>query len=813
MKQTTAPAPLPGQGFPLSGKALACLIGLCCLAGMALTGRAQTNARYEWRNVAIGGGGFVSALIPSKTEAGGMYARTDVGGAYRWDAAQNRWIPLLDWTTQEQTGFQGVESLALDPQAPGKVYILAGTSYFNGGKTVILRSSDYGNTFAMTEVSTQFKAHGNGMGRQTGEKLVVDPNNGKVLFCGTRWNGLFKSTDAGQSWNRLGGLNVTTTPNENGVSFVVLDPASKNAGGTQTLYAGISATGSNLYKSTDGGLSFAAVPGAPTNFMPQRAVLASDGHLFITYGNGAGPHGHWALPEPMDAGQIWKYNPRTGAWTNVTPAGSSRAFSGISVDPLNPERLVASTINTYLLQDNNAYGDRVFLSTNGGAAWTDVFAGGVDLDANGSSWITGHAIHWAGSIEFDPFNTRKVWVTSGNGVFKTDDIDSRPGTWKFVVKGLEETVPLDLVSIPNGPLVSVIGDYDGFRHTDVTQYAPIHTPQMGTTTGLAFAAQNTNVLLRVGDKMFYSTNMGLSWTESPKNGKKGSVAVSADGTTFLHSPEGSATTYRSTNRGAAWTAVSGLAVTDARPVADEVNANKFYAYNSSTGRLWVSTNGGASFASAGAPGPGGSKVIRVTPGVEGQVWVPLYGGGLSRSTNSGASFSTLSGVSYCGAVGFGKAAPGSTYPAIYIWGTVDNVPGLHRSTDEGATWLRVNDEAHQYGGPGNGQFVVGDRNVFGRVYMSTVGRGIVYGQPEGTTVTGIREYPAFSAFGPNPFTASLHLRVPGAFGYTVTNLMGQTVAGGKGRDQALIGGGLLPGIYLLSVTSSGQVQTVKIIKQ
>jgi hypothetical protein len=547
--------------------------------------------------------------------------------------------------------------------------------------------------------------------------------------------------------------------------------------------------------------------------MPQRAVLASDGHLFITYGNGAGPHGHWALPEPMDAGQIWKYNPRTGAWTNVTPAGSSRAFSGISVDPLNPERLVASTINTYLLQDNNAYGDRVFLSTNGGAAWTDVFAGGVDLDANGSSWITGHAIHWAGSIEFDPFNTRKVWVTSGNGVFKTDDIDSRPGTWKFVVKGLEETVPLDLVSIPNGPLVSVIGDYDGFRHTDVTQYAPIHTPQMGTTTGLAFAAQNTNVLLRVGDKMFYSTNMGLSWTESPKNGKKGSVAVSADGTTFLHSPEGSATTNRSTNRGAAWTAVSGLAVTDARPVADEVNANKFYAYNSSTGRLWVSTNGGASFASAGAPGPGGSKVIRVTPGVEGQVWVPLYGGGLSRSTNSGASFSTLSGVSYCGAVGFGKAAPGSTYPAIYIWGTVDNVPGLHRSTDEGATWLHVNDEAHQYGGPGNGQFVVGDRNVFGRVYMSTVGRGIVYGQPEGTTVTGIREYPAFSAFGPNPFTASLHLRVPGAFGYTVINLMGQTVAGGKGRDQALIGGGLLPGIYLLSVTSSGQVQTVKIIKQ
>ena len=40
-------------------------------------------AAYTWDNVAIGGG-FVSAVIPSKTQ-GIVYARTDVGGAYRWD--------------------------------------------------------------------------------------------------------------------------------------------------------------------------------------------------------------------------------------------------------------------------------------------------------------------------------------------------------------------------------------------------------------------------------------------------------------------------------------------------------------------------------------------------------------------------------------------------------------------------------------------------------------------------------------------------------------------------------------------------------
>jgi len=41
----------------------------------------------------------------------------------------------------------------------------------------------------------------------------------------------------------------------------------------------------------------------------------------------------------------------------------------------------------------------------------------------------------------------------------------------------------------------------------------------------------------------------------------------------------------------------------------------------------------------------------------------------------------------------------------------------------------VNDDAHEYGGPGNGQFVTGDMNTFGVVYMSSVGRGIVYGKP------------------------------------------------------------------------------------
>ncbi|MDR7132011.1 hypothetical protein J2X69_004377 [Algoriphagus sp. 4150] len=750
------PFGLYGRGLLLStfvfAKFRQKLLAFLCLFVVIFTfqgyqAEAQTAEDYNWNNVAIGGGGFVSAIIPSKTEQNLVYARTDVGGAYRWDAPTNSWISLTDWVSEDQVGFLGVESLALDPNNPGRLYMLVGISYFNNGRTAILRSDDYGNSFTVTEVTSQFRAHGNGMGRQSGEKLVVDSHNSNILYCGTRSNGLFKSTNAGSSWSRVSSLNVTTTPNENGISFVVLDPSSNSGGNTQRIFVGVSRSGSegpNFYRSDDGGQSFTAVSGAPADFMPHRATLASNGDLYITYGNGAGPHGNSAGSEPMDNGGIWKYSFASGAWTNITPPGSNRAFGGISVDPNNPNRIVASTINTYWSQyintntGNNVWGDRIYLSANGGSSWVDVVDRGFNLDTDGITWIYGKSIHWAGSIEFDPFNTQKVWITSGNGIFVNENINTND-TWRFTVRGLEETVPLGIESIPNGPVVSVIGDYDGFRHTNIDQYAPIHTPNIGTTTGLSVAAQNTNKVVRVGNSMYHSTDMGLTWVQNNMNGTQGKVALSANGNILLHSPRQSSTTYRSTNNGSSWSTVSGLNINEALPVGDPVNSNKFYAYNPENGAVMVSTNGGSSFSQASTVGSWGSKVIRLAPGMEGHVWIALNNGGLARSTNSGQSFSTVSGVSNCRAVGFGIAALGADYPAIYIWGTINNVRGAYRSTDQGASWTRINKDDLQYGGPGNGEFIQGDMNVFGRVYMSTAGRGIVYGEPAAvctpTTVT------------------------------------------------------------------------------
>jgi photosystem II stability/assembly factor-like uncharacterized protein len=143
----------------------------------------------------------------------------------------------------------------------------------------------------------------------------------------------------------------------------------------------------------------------------------------------------------------------------------------------------------------------------------------------------------------------------------------------------------------------------------------------------------------------------------------------------------------------------------------------------------VSLDAGQSFATTTSLPAGGARRIRTLPGAEGDVWIALNGGGLTRSVDSGSSFQRVAGADVCRAVGFGAPAPGRSSSAVYIWGAVGGGPrGVYRSDDTGVSWQRINDDAHQYGGPGNGEFIIGDVDVYGRVFMSTAGRGIAFGE-------------------------------------------------------------------------------------
>jgi hypothetical protein len=60
-------------------------------------------------------------------------------------------------------------------------------------------------------------------------------------------------------------------------------------------------------------------------------------------------------------------------------------------------------------------------------------------------------------------------------------------------------------------------------------------------------------------------------------------------------------------------------------------------------------------------------------------------------------------------------------------GTVEGVTGFYRSDDAGGSFVRINDDDHQYGGA---TVIIGDPRVYGRVYLAPGDRGIVYGEPK-----------------------------------------------------------------------------------
>lgn len=52
---------------------------------------------------------------------------------------------------------------------------------------------------------------------------------------------------------------------------------------------------------------------------------------------------------------------------------------------------------------------------------------------------------------------------------------------------------------------------------------------------------------------------------------------------------------------------------------------------------------------------------------------------------------------------------------------------MYRSDDGARSWVRINDDRHQWGWIG--ATIAADPRIHGRVYIATNGRGIQYGEP------------------------------------------------------------------------------------
>ncbi|MFF3846296.1 cellulose binding domain-containing protein [Streptomyces sp. NPDC002328] len=726
---------------------------------------------YTWKNARIDGGGFVPGIVFNRKERNLAYARTDIGGAYRWQQTSKTWTPLLDSVGWANWGHTGVVSLASDSVDPNRVYAAVGTytNSWDPGNGAVLRSADRGASWQKTDLP--FKLGGNMPGRGMGERLAVDPNRNSVLYLGApSGKGLWRSTDSGVTWSQVANFpnvgNYVQDPSDasgyasdnQGIVWVTFDESTGTAGSaTRTVYVGVADKDNAVYRSTDAGATWSRIAGQPTGHLAHKGVLDTvNGHLYVAYSDKGGPY-------DGGKGRLFRYATATGVWTDVSPvaeADTYYGFSGLTVDRQRPGTVMATAYSSWWPDT------QIFRSTDSGATWTKAWdytsypdrANRYTMDVSSSPWLTWGAnpsppeqtpkLGWmTEALEIDPFDSNRMMYGTGATVYGTENLGNWDTGGQFtirpMVQGLEETAVNDLASPPSGaPLLSALGDVGGFRHTDLTKVPSMMftSPNFTTTTSLDFAESTPNTVVRVGNldsgpHVAFSTDNGANWfAGSDPSGVSGggTVAASADGSRFVWSPAGTGV-HHTTGFGSSWTASTGIPA-GAVVESDRVDPKVFYGFKS--GRFYVSSDGGASFTASAATGlPSGDSVrFKALPGVKGDVW--LAGGasdgayGLWHSTDGGATFAKLSNVQEADTIGFGKAASGASYQTLYTSAKIAGVRGVFRSTDKGATWTRINDDAHQWGW--TGAAITGDPRVYGRVYIATNGRGVIYGDSSDT---------------------------------------------------------------------------------
>lgn len=712
--------------------------------------QATPQEAYEWQSVPVRGGGFVPGIIMHPTVAGVRYCRTDMGGAYRWDEAKGEWTQLLDWVPLSEANLQGVESIAIDPQNPLHVMLACGT--YTGTNGAILVSEDGCRTFRRTDVP--FGIGGNEDGRGNGERLMIDPQNRDIAFMGTRLDGLWRTSDNGRTWCR-----VTSFPAPNAIAVVYVG---------QAIYVASSVMNTaSLFCSRDEGKTWSAVEGQPERLMPTHMVLSGDQRLLLSYADAPGP-------SQMHDGYVWCYDIAAASWQDITPYRLAEGeplgfgYASIAVDPHNSQHILAST---HSLWGKYGFGDdELFRTTDGGQSWTPVFQHGHEYDCAIAPYTAMSPLHWMFDIEIDPLNSEHAFITTGFGGWETFNLSAAGEEggkvrWSLLSKGIEETVPLELYCPPSGDirLLSGIGDYGGFAHSDITKVCDDSNdyPHFANTDGITGAWLRPEIAVRVGEvfhgtpdqlPVSWSQDGGRSWQMCPtvpeERAAHGHIAVSADGSSWIWTP-GWKAAYRTVDQGQSWQKVEGLPL-NIRTIADKANAQRFYAVDVVNRHLYVSEDAGVSFrqdsillrgerprwpgqrrmAQARGDNRGGQDRVYATPGYEGDLWIPAYDGlyhlNLGQSTGSVHPCEAFSQVRTIYGFGFGKGKT-DAYPALYLIGVVNGQYGFYRSDDAAQSWIRINDDQHQYGLV---LHIIGDMQEYGRVYVGTHGRGIITGAPK-----------------------------------------------------------------------------------
>ena len=230
--------------------------------------------------------GRINGIAASPTDPSTIYVASAGGGVWKTTDGGTTWAPLTDGQAT-----LSMTSIALAPSNPNIIYAGTGDSAANldgngnlDNRTIpgdgVLKSTDGGQSWTLLG---QFDSMGNPLfDREEVSSIAIDPTNANTVYVAvadyvsgslTGNTGIWKSTDGGMIWTNT--TNSATADIAPGDSFlgVVMGPTND-----QVLYAAASDIGGNpgngVYKTTDGGVHWAAAGDSPIGGTEGRISLA-----------------------------------------------------------------------------------------------------------------------------------------------------------------------------------------------------------------------------------------------------------------------------------------------------------------------------------------------------------------------------------------------------------------------------------------------------------------------------------------------------------------------------------------------------------
>lgn len=377
--------------------------GWLALAGVLAFGQCATAqvspnlfSGLQWRNAGPYHGGRISSISGVIGQPGVFYFGAPQGGIWKTTSAGVTWFPIFD----QETSVDSVGAIQVAPSNPDIVYAGAGDPIGGSLGNGIWKSTDAGKTWQHIGLEDTVKI----------DRVLVDPADPNLVIVSAlgddthHGGGVYRSTDGGQTWTNVlkpDGYDGTRELEYEYDKPSVMLAATQGTGEVRFGQpAGVKAKPPLVFKSTDEGKTWTQIK-IPA--FPGRVALAiamhTDGQRMYIVGNdienGSG------LFRSDDGGASWKH--MAGHDTRISN-GQGAYSSGVFVDPQNPD--IVYTVSTALYRSTD--GGVTFHAFKGAPGGEDYHPVWID-PTNGKRILVG--ADQGASITLDGGQTWSLWYT------------------------------------------------------------------------------------------------------------------------------------------------------------------------------------------------------------------------------------------------------------------------------------------------------------------------------------------------------------------------------------------------------------------